>query len=65
VRIWEDAEGAAETIDENTPTKVDGVAELYHDEIRVQIRRPSLFMVGLHTDLCPRCGEGSPVTLQG
>jgi hypothetical protein len=28
-------------IDENTPTKVDGVAELYLDEIRVQIQRPS------------------------
>jgi len=38
-RIWEDAEGAAETIDENTPIKVDGVAELYNDELQVQIRR--------------------------
>jgi len=28
VRIWEEEEGAAGMIDENTPTKVDGVAEL-------------------------------------
>jgi 3'-5' exoribonuclease len=38
-RIWEDAELAAEEIDNSKPIKVDGVAELYNGAVQVHIRR--------------------------
>jgi len=38
-RIWEDGERAAEEIIDSKPIKVDGVAELYNEELQVQIRR--------------------------
>lgn len=38
-RIWEEAEQAAQQIADGTPIKVDGLAELYNEELQVQIRR--------------------------
>jgi 3'-5' exoribonuclease len=38
-RIWEEAEQAAEQITDGTPVKIDGLAELYNEELQVQIRR--------------------------
>ena len=38
-RIWEDAEEASQQIADGTPIKIDGLAELYNEELQVQIRR--------------------------
>lgn len=38
-RIWDHAEQAAQQIADGTPIKVDGLAELYNEELQVQIRR--------------------------
>ena len=38
-RIWEEAEQAAQQIADGTPIKIDGLAELYNEELQVQIRR--------------------------
>jgi 3'-5' exoribonuclease len=38
-RIWEDAERAMDEIADCKPIKVDGVVELYDEEVQVQIRR--------------------------
>jgi 3'-5' exoribonuclease len=38
-RIWEEAERASQQIADGTPVKIDGLAELYNEELQVQIRR--------------------------
>ncbi|MBM3122101.1 MAG: HD domain-containing protein [Chloroflexi bacterium] len=38
-RVWEEAEQAAQLITDGTPIKIDALAELYNEELQVQIRR--------------------------
>lgn len=38
-RIWEEAEQASQHIADGTPIKIDGLAELYDEELQVQVRR--------------------------
>lgn len=45
-RIWEDAEQAAQEITDGTPIKVDGLAELYNEELQIHIRRFRLARTG-------------------